>query len=80
MSWLQASPVGHAMREHGVWAYGIVNLVHILGVENQDRTKQRGYLRLLGFWRKVSLRAISGPTVRIGTSDASRTQLRLLRS
>ena len=32
MAWLQGSALGHAMRESGVWTYGIVNLVHILGV------------------------------------------------
>jgi hypothetical protein len=32
MTWLQASAVGHFMRESGVWTYAIVNLLHILGV------------------------------------------------
>jgi hypothetical protein len=32
MAWLEGSALGHVMRESGVWTYGIVNLVHILGV------------------------------------------------
>ena len=68
MAWLQASPLGHAMREHGVWAYGIVNLVHILGVAALFGSVLVLDLRLLGFWHKVSLRAISEPTVRIAST------------
>jgi len=30
--WLEASGLGQAMRGAGVWAYGVTNLVHILGV------------------------------------------------
>ena len=32
MAWLQDSALGHAMRESGVWTYGVVNFIHILGV------------------------------------------------
>jgi hypothetical protein len=32
MAWLEASALGHAMRESGPWTYAIVNLAHILGV------------------------------------------------
>jgi hypothetical protein len=65
MAWLQASLLGHAMREHGVWAYGVVNLIHILGVASLFGSVLVLDLRLLGFWRRVALRAISGPTVPI---------------
>jgi uncharacterized membrane protein YeiH len=63
MAWLQGSALGHAMRESGVWTYGVVNLVHILGVASLFGAVLVLDLRLLGFWRKVSLPAISEPTV-----------------
>ena len=68
MAWLQASALGHAMRESGVWTYGIVNLVHILGVASLFGSVVVLDLRLLGFWRKVALRAISGPTVPVAAT------------
>jgi hypothetical protein len=63
MAWLQASPLGHAMRENGVWIYGIVNLIHILGVASLFGSVVVLDLRLLGAWRKIPLRSISGPIV-----------------
>ena len=68
MAWLQGSALGHAMRESGVWAYGIVNLVHILGVASLFGAVLVLDLRLLGFWRGVALRAISGPTVPVAAA------------
>lgn len=68
MAWLQASPVGHAMREHGVWTYGIVNLIHILGVATLFGAVLVLDLRLVGLWRSVSLSAISRPTVPIAAA------------
>ena len=65
LAWLQGSPLGHAMREHWVWIYGIVNLVHILGVASLFGSVLVLDLRLLGFWRRVALRTISKPTVAI---------------
>ena len=65
MAWLQGSALGHAMREHGVWTYGIVNLVHILGVASLFGSIVVLDLRLLGVWRKVTLPAISEPTVAV---------------
>lgn len=65
LAWLQASALGHAMRETGVWTYGVVNLIHILGVSALFGSILVLDLRLLGVWRKVALAAISEPTVRI---------------
>src|SRR6202158_2071353 len=65
MAWLQNSPVGHAMRESGVWTYGCVNLVHILGVASLFGSVLVLDLRLLGLWRKVTLPAISEPAVSV---------------
>ena len=68
MAWLQGSAVGHAMRESGVWTYGVVNLFHILGVASLFGCVLVLDLRLLGAWRNVALAAISKPTVPIATA------------
>ena len=68
MAWLQASPLGHAMRESGVWTYGVVNLVHILGVATLFGSLLVLDLRLLGVWRSVTLRSISRPTVPVAAA------------
>jgi hypothetical protein len=65
MAWLQGSGLGHAMRESGVWTYGVVILVHILGVASLFGSVLVLDLRLLGCWRSVTLPAISKPTVPI---------------
>src|ERR1051326_5265520 len=63
MTWLQASALGHAMRESGVWTYGVVNLFHILAIASLFGSVLILDLRLLGIWRKVALPAITRPTV-----------------
>lgn len=68
MAWLQGSALGHAMRESGVWTYGVVNLVHILGVASLFGAVLVLDLRLLGVWRNVALGAISKPTVPVATA------------
>jgi hypothetical protein len=68
MAWLQGSLLGHAMRESGVWTYGVVNLVHILGVASLFGGVLVLDLRLLGFWRNIPLSAITIPTVPIATT------------
>jgi len=67
MAWLENSPLGHAMRETGVWTYGCVNLLHILGVAALFGAILVLDLRLLGFWRRVALPAISEPVVPVAT-------------
>src|SRR5262245_988216 len=65
MAWLQDSALGHAMREHGVWTYGVVNLAHILGVSSLFGAVLVLDLRLLGAWRNIPLRSIATPTTKI---------------
>jgi len=67
MAWLQGSILGHAMRESGVWTYGVVNLAHILGVASLFGSIVVLDLRLLGLWRTVPLPSIVGPTVPVAT-------------
>jgi hypothetical protein len=68
MAWLEGSALGHAMRESGVWTYGVVNLVHILGVTSLFGAVLVLDLRLLGLWRRVALSAISTPTVPVAAT------------
>jgi hypothetical protein len=66
--WLEGSTLGHAMRNAGVWSYGIVNLIHILGVASLFGAVLVLDLRLIGFWRSVPLGSIARPTVPIATT------------
>lgn len=63
MAWLEGSALGHAMRESGVWTYGVVNLFHILGVASLFGAVVVLDLRLVGLWRTIALSAITTPTV-----------------
>ena len=56
------------MRESGVWTYGVVNLIHILGVASLFGAVLVLDLRLLGVWQKVSLAAIARPTVPVAAT------------
>ena len=62
-AWLEGSALGHAMRESGVWTYGVVNLIHILGVATFFGSVLVLDLRLLGVWRSITLPSITRPLV-----------------
>ena len=64
MAWLEGSSLGHAMRNAGVWTYGLVNLAHILGISSLFGSVLVLDLRLLGAWRRVPLELIARPTYR----------------
>jgi hypothetical protein len=68
LAWLEHSMLGHAMRNSGVWTYGVVNLGHILGVATLFGAVLVLDLRLLGLWRTVPLPSIAGPTVPVATA------------
>ena len=68
MAWLEASRLGHAMRESGVWTYGVVNLFHILGISTLFGSILILDLRLLGAWQGVSLNAIAQPVIPIAAA------------
>jgi hypothetical protein len=68
MAWLQDSALGHAMRESGVWTYGTVNLVHILGVSSLFGSVLVLDLRLLGLWKSIPIATITQPTVPIAAA------------
>ena len=64
---LQASPLGHFMRESGAWTYAIVNLGHILGVASLFGSVLVLDLRLMGFGRRIPLASLAGATIPVAT-------------
>jgi uncharacterized protein DUF6644 len=63
LAWLEGSALGQLMRASGVWAYGVVNLVHILGIATLFGSVLAFDLRLIGLWRRVPLVALERPTL-----------------
>jgi hypothetical protein len=59
LAWIEASTLGHLMRESGPWTYAIVNLAHILGIASLFGAVVILDLRLLGLWRHTSLAAVT---------------------
>ncbi|HLF10229.1 MAG TPA: hypothetical protein VJA26_03370 [Gammaproteobacteria bacterium] len=68
LAWLEASALGQTMRGSGVWAYGVVNLTHILGVATLFGSLLVLDLRLLGVWRNIALGAVAVPTVPVAAA------------
>jgi uncharacterized membrane protein len=62
MAWLEASPLAEMLRGLGVWTYGIINLVHILGISVLFGAIIVLDLRLLGAWRSIPATSIARPT------------------
>ena len=60
--WLEYSGVGEFTRSLGVWSYGVINLIHILGIILLFGSILILDLRMLGAWRQVPLPALSRPT------------------
>lgn len=60
--WLEHSALGEFTRSLGVWSYGVINLVHILGITLLFGSILILDLRLLGAWRQAPLAVLSRPT------------------
>jgi hypothetical protein len=58
-AWLEASALGHFMRESGPWTYALVNLAHILGIASLFGAILIVDLRLIGAWRRIRLAALA---------------------
>ena len=81
LAWLEGSALGHAMRGAGVWTYGLVNLIHILGVSALFGSLLLLDLRLLGLFRRVPLASIATaavPVSRAGFAVAAASGVCLL--
>ena len=61
MAWLEASAMGHAMRDTGVWTYALVNLAHIFGIASLFGAIVVLDLRLLGAWKQIPLALLARP-------------------
>src|SRR4051812_28217708 len=61
LRWLEHSELGVFTRSLGVWSYGIINLIHILGIIMLFGAILLLDLRLLGIWRSIPLVSISRP-------------------
>lgn len=80
-AWLQASALGHFMRESGPWTYAFVNLAHIFGLASLFGAILILDLRLIGVWRRTPLAAITevaAPIAAAGFSLAALTGIGLL--
>ncbi len=81
MAWLQASPLGHFMRDTGPWTYAIVNLGHILGIALLFGSVVILDLRLIGLRRTTPLAPLAdaaAPVAAVGFALAATTGLGLL--
>jgi hypothetical protein len=79
--WLEGSGLGQFTRSLGLWSYGAINLVHIIGIALLFGAIILLDLRLLGAWRQVPLAALSGPTTvmaRIGFALAATSGIFML--
>jgi hypothetical protein len=71
LRWLEASPLGHFMRESWVWTYSLFNLAHILGVALLFGAIVVLDLRLLGAWSSIPLALLSRPLVTVAASGVA---------
>ena len=63
---IQLSALGVFMRGSGPWTYGIVNLVHILGVATLFGSILLLDLHLIGLWRRGPLGTLARTAVPVG--------------
>jgi len=63
MEWLEASALSEFLRGLDVWAYGLINLVHILGISTLFGAVLLLDLRLLGLWRSIPVQNLIRPAV-----------------
>ncbi|MEM1188148.1 MAG: DUF6644 family protein [Pseudomonadota bacterium] len=63
MLWLEGSALAEGLRGLGVWSYGIINLLHILGIGTLFGAVLILDLRLLGAWNSITVATIARPTV-----------------
>jgi hypothetical protein len=70
LGWLEQTAVAAALRGAGVWVYGWINLVHILGIGALFGAVLILDLRLLGGFRHTPLWAIMRATVPVAAVGA----------
>ena len=68
LAWIEATGLGHVMRESGPWTYAFVNTGHILGISTLFGSVLALDLRLLGLWKRVSIADVSSVVTPIGVT------------
>jgi len=63
MAWLEASALAEFLRGLNIWAYGLINLAHILGISALFGAVLLLDLKLLGLWRSIPVSSLIRPTV-----------------
>ena len=63
MAWLEASALSEFLRGLDIWTYGLINLVHILGISTLFGAVLLLDLRLMGLWRSIPVLSLIRPTV-----------------
>jgi len=63
MAWLEASALSEFLRGLNIWTYGLINLVHILGISTLFGSVLLLDLKLMGWWRSIPLPSLIRPTV-----------------
>ena len=71
MAMVEASLFAEALRNLGVWTYGIVNLAHIVGISLLFGAIVILDIRLLSFWQHVSVGTIATITIPIAVIGLS---------
>lgn len=66
LAWIESSALGIFMRQSGPWTYGIVNLIHLLGVATLFGSILLLDLHLIGVWRRAPLGGLSRAVVPVG--------------
>jgi hypothetical protein len=67
LAWMQASALGEAVRAAGPWAYGVINLTHIVGIATLFGSLLLLDLRLLGLWPRLHIGLLSDAVVPVAT-------------
>jgi hypothetical protein len=68
LAWMEASRLGHAMRETGVWTYPLVNLAHVLGIASLFGSILVLDLRLLGCWPRIPIKSVTAAVTPVAGS------------
>ena len=70
MTWLEDSALADSLRGLGVWSYGLINLVHIMGLSCLFGAIVILDLRLMQFSSHIAIKTVAGITVPIAKFGA----------
>ena len=71
LGWIEASSLGHVMRESGPWTYAVVNVGHVLSVASLFGSVLVIDLRLLGLGRRIPIAAVAAATAPVTACGAA---------